>query len=131
MSRPATKQLTLRFVLRTLARLQMMTRIPPQTLAKEVGPHCPQLRGLGDYMSDVASYMEREHDEWRCEKCGSSNRPDHNGAKYCSARCRQRAYRKRLISQRGKKKRNEPAICDASFSDDGKSNVTPPASVPL
>ena len=134
MSRPATKQLTLRFVLRTLARLRMMTRLDQEQLAKQLMTRRTDVQFLGEYLDTVSAYMKKHgfkpYPDVNCPECGNKVERDHNGARYCSERCRQSAYRKRLISKRKKMKRNEPAIRDASFSVDGKSNVTPSVAEP-
>jgi hypothetical protein len=99
MSRRPTKQLTMTFVLRTLARVQMMTRLNQKLLAKALLPHRHRhdVQYLSEYLGDVASCMgkveRRRHPA--CVECGDENMRDHHGARYCSNKCRQRAYRKR------------------------------------
>jgi predicted nucleic acid-binding Zn ribbon protein len=132
MSRQPTRQLTLEFVLRTLARLRMVTRLDQTDLAQALAGHRKDVQFLGEYLEGVASEMKRlgyisnRHPNGDCVECGHEIGVDHNGARFCSSRCRQRAYRKRsrLIRPLEQKNRNEPAICDASYSAGDKSNVT-------
>src|SRR5215470_11275606 len=112
MSRPPTKQLTLQFVLRTLARMQMVTRLNDKLTAKVLLPHLNRtevrhIAGLGQFLLEIGEYLEEEKQAagipeypythgGKCLACGKEISRDHNGAKYCTDRCRQRAYRKRL-----------------------------------
>jgi hypothetical protein len=103
MSRKPTRKLTLQFVLRTLTRLQMMTRLDCERLAKQLEPYHRDVRYLAQYLTDVAHYMpsSNEHPHGICDQCGGAIGCDHNGARFCSSRCRQRAYRLR-IKERGR-----------------------------
>jgi hypothetical protein len=103
MSRPPTRQLTWQFVLRTLARLKMMTRLDQKWVAKELLAKGMDLHGLGTWLQDIEEYIrdfQREagvdpyaHPNGNCPQCGNDIGRDHNGARYCSDKCRQRAYR--------------------------------------
>jgi hypothetical protein len=135
--RPPTKQLTLQFVLRTLKRLQMVTRLDQELLAKELLPYCRDVQGLGEYLTDVAECMNKHrreqgidpdaHPNGNCRQCGEAIWCDHNGARYCSRRCRQRAYRLRLKGRPRTINRNEtaiPAIRDVSYAAGNETNIT-------
>jgi endogenous inhibitor of DNA gyrase (YacG/DUF329 family) len=65
-----------------------------------------------------------EEPSGNCPQCGHDIGRDHNGARYCSNRCKQRAYRLRLNGETARKKRNKLAVRDASASAPHKSNVT-------
>jgi hypothetical protein len=136
MSRRPTRQLTLQFVLRTLKRLQMMTRLDHELLAKELLAYRVEVGGLGQYLEDVAYYMKKQgfdpsaHPNRNCAQCGGENGRDHNGARYCSTRCRQRAYRLRLKQRRQPLNRNKPRRHDTSFAAETNRNVTPTGSAP-
>jgi hypothetical protein len=120
MSRPPTRDITLQFILRTLARLQMITRLDQELLAKDLEPHLTKGRVdfLGTFLDDVAHYMKKTEDRRHptCMECGGENMRDHNGMRYCSDRCKQLAYRKRkrLFVKGPRNKRNKPSVRDAS-----------------
>ena len=134
MSRPPTRQLTWPFVLRTFKRVGMISaRYSSEAIAKaliERGVDIPSAQ----YMSDIWDYMRdlksaaggsiHAHPNGNCPQCGHDIGRDHNGARYCSNRCKQRAYRLRLNGEIARKKRNKPAVRDASSSAPHKSNVT-------
>jgi predicted nucleic acid-binding Zn ribbon protein len=129
--RRSTKQLALQFVPRTLVRLRMVTRLDHERLAKVLIPYRDEFGFLGEYLVDVAHYMRQHggdgrHPNGDCPECGKAIDRDHNGARYCSNRCKQRAYRKRLRSnsQRAENNRNKTAVRDASISAADKSIVT-------
>jgi hypothetical protein len=130
MSRRPTRQLTLEFVLRTLTRLRMMTRLDTELLAKELLPHRRDVQFLAEYLDDVAEYMMRlgvdpnKHPNGNCAQCGDEIGSNHNGARYCSNRCRQRAYRLRMKRRRRAMKHNKAAIRDTSYAAENKSTVT-------
>jgi hypothetical protein len=81
----------------------MMTRLDRELLAKEFAACRIDVQGLGEFLTDVADFARTKHGfdpsahpNGNCAFCGGYNGRDHNGAKYCSSRCRQRAYRARL-----------------------------------
>lgn len=127
-SRP-TRQLTWPFVLRTLARLNMMTRLD-EWLAEEFVAKGVNVQGLGEYLMTVAEYMRgmgfdpNRHPNGNCAHCGEEIGCDHNGARYCSSRCRQRAYRLRLNKRGRQLKRHKAAVCDTSIRAESETNVT-------
>jgi hypothetical protein len=106
----ATKKLTAKFILRTLDRLQMVTRynetviadlLLKNNLANRDNTHHPAF--LGEYLSRVAECMEKksghsanDHPHGPCDQCGKPVSVVHNGARFCSSTCRQKAYRLRL-----------------------------------
>jgi hypothetical protein len=121
MGRQPTRQLTWEYVLRTFKRVRMMTRLDQGLLAKrfaddpkaavqvDVRGVCEWMDSLlneldkAGYTSNVANVAGRRHDN--CAVCGKEVMQDHNGAKYCSTECRQRAYRERKAQAQG---RNSP-----------------------
>jgi hypothetical protein len=120
MSRPATRQLSWQFVLRTLKRIDMIAaRYQAEDIARwliDDGVYempCPDafLADIWDCMQDRLKELgrdpyqnpNRKHD--KCAACGSEIMQEHNGAIYCSTRCRQRAYRERKAKAEG---RNSP-----------------------
>jgi hypothetical protein len=129
MGRRPTRQLTLQFVLRTLKRVQEMTRLDEkllaETLVAERAP--PDVQGLGEYLETVGHFMQKlgfdsnKHPNGNCAQCGDEIYRDHNGARYCSDRCKQRAYRLRLNGRGGN---GETSQHDASPVRARKTNVT-------
>jgi hypothetical protein len=103
MGRRATRQLTWQFILRTFKRVGMIAaRHSAKAIAKamvERGVEIPSPQ----YMDEVWQYMCKikeeaggdihAHPNGNCPQCGRDIGRDHNGARYCSTRCRQRAYR--------------------------------------
>ena len=134
MSRPPTRRLTLQFVLRTLKRVQMITRLDAEHLAEALIalPAPPGVQGLGEYLDDVGECMRKKgydpnaHPSGNCAQCGNEITRDHNGAHYCSNRCKQRAYRLRLNGRDGS---GETSQHDASHVRTRKTNVTKGLSV--
>jgi hypothetical protein len=107
----------------------MITRLDQEGLAKQLMGHRNDVRFLANYLDDVGHYMmemgaEETRKHPQCIECGAENRRDHNGAKYCSDKCRQKAYRKRLNPPIADKKRNTVTF-PAQLEE--KSNVTPEA----
>src|SRR5262245_21341825 len=104
MGRPVTRRLTMRFVLRTLQRLQMRKRLNDKLIAEalaKAGYNLSELEFLSNFLEGVHYYAGSPHDydqhpNRNCPQCGEKIIRDHNGAKYCSNRCKQRAYRLRL-----------------------------------
>jgi hypothetical protein len=90
-------------VLRTFKRVDMISaRYSSEAIAKalvERGVDIPSAQ----YMSDIWDYMRdlksaaggsiHAHPNGNCPQCGHDIGRDHNGARYCSNRCKQRAYR--------------------------------------
>src|SRR5262245_23309801 len=113
MGRPVTRPITWKFILRTLKRLDIVAaRIDAELLAKELMARgveipCPQyLDDTWYYWCKLMKEAGRDpnaHPNGNCPQCGEDIGRDHKGAKYCSNRCKQRAYRERLninVSQR-------------------------------
>jgi hypothetical protein len=109
-------QLTWPFILRTFKRMDMIaSRIDPEALAKEILAHHPKARFPSEYLSDVWQCMLKHakaagvdlyaHPNGNCPECGNAIARNHNGARYCSTACRQRAYRVRKAAAHG---RNSP-----------------------
>jgi hypothetical protein len=103
----ATKKLTAKFILRTLDRLQMVTRYHAEVIADCLlkNKRTDTKPGfLGQYLLDVEEYIlkhsGRASDDSRrrlqCDHCGKEIDLNHNGARFCSNTCRQKAYRLRL-----------------------------------
>ena len=131
MSRRPTKRLTLQFVLRTLKRLQMMTRLDDkgfaQVLLEQKRP--PDVGFLGEYLEGVANEMRKlgfdpcKHPNGNCACCGEEILRDHNAARYCSTACRTRAWRKRLETLQSGPEAHGPSQRDASNHPERKSNA--------
>jgi predicted nucleic acid-binding Zn ribbon protein len=123
-------QITWDFIRRTLERLNMVAaKVHAKSLAEELALRaCTELPPY-DYLSDVFEHLRKIADPWAhpngaCRQCGESIGRDHNGARFCSDRCRQRAYRLRL-KQRGQgSKRNARSNGDASSDAGARANVT-------
>jgi hypothetical protein len=133
MSRRPTKPITWAFVLRTFKRVGMIAaRHSPEAIAKAmVERGVAKALGQAEYMSDVADYMrsaQREagvdpnaHPNGNCPQCGDDIGRDHNGARYCSRECRQRAYRVRKAAAEGrnspiaKRSRTKPTAREAAM----------------
>jgi|SRR5271166_4728609 len=116
MSRRPTRQLSWEFVLRTFKRVDMIaSRISAEALAKEILAYKPKASCPHEYLSDVWYHMLEHakatgvdlhaHPNGNCPECGRDIGRDHNGARYCSTACRQRAYRVRKAAGEG---RNSP-----------------------
>lgn len=114
------RTVNLRWVLRTLARVEwLFNRVDAEKLACAIGAQSDRLGGLGQYLLDVAEHAKRLHPEREqpCVVCGRDirdadvSRPD---ARYCSAACRQRAYRARVTAcQPGEQLTcHDNAVCD-------------------
>jgi len=118
-----TRPLTLRWVLRTLERLNTISaRVSNEEFARALMPYKNQKRYnihfLGQWLLDVVELNEMAETpvpNLLCE-CGKEVDRDHRGAKYCSNRCRQRAYRKRVtvLTEPSPKKHNKVALRDTS-----------------
>ena len=115
MGRPATRNLTWPFVLRTIRRVNMIAaRYDAETMAKWLVERGVEIGGA-EYFSDISDYMRiaqrkagidpNAHPNGNCPQCGKDIGRDHNGARYCSTSCRQRAYRVRKAAAEG---RNSP-----------------------
>lgn len=87
----------IRWVRRTLARVRWLAdRVDAEELANVLVAHGGAQRDnvqyLHDYLGEVHEYLTRVRPEPKCTVCGIERvgpRPD---ARYCSPRCRQRAY---------------------------------------
>src|SRR5262249_31602541 len=92
--------------LRTLARLQVLTRLTNEVFADVMAERAPHVRAgdiffLANFLEGVATAMAKRQEQYRCcAVCGNAiegkyckARPD---ARYCSSKCRQRAYRDRV-----------------------------------
>src|SRR4051794_14019573 len=96
--------ISLSFILRTLERLNTVSRISEKELGEALLPYQGHkrhnVRFLGQYLLDLWELgirdIEKDEPERLCAECGRENNRDHRGAKYCSHRCRQRAYRNRV-----------------------------------
>jgi hypothetical protein len=133
--------LTLQFVLRTLARVQMMTRLDEKLLAEQLIEEYGSgskawgiVVSAGDYLEGVAEAIKNKigHDacyarpggDPNCPQCGEKVERDRADARYCSDRCRQRAYRLRLKKRRRTMKRNKPAVHDTSICAGNETTAT-------
>jgi hypothetical protein len=68
----------------------MMTRLDEKLLAEELASRHVDVRSLSEYLGDVAYYMGPCHTPRpNCPQCGREILRNHNGARYCSNRCRQ------------------------------------------
>jgi hypothetical protein len=106
----------MRFALRTLARMHTVaSRVDAETLALALLARDKNFSNIVDFILDVREYMEKHGAPPRqCAECGEpldgrfgSYRAD---ARYCSPKCRTRAYRKRTA-------RTSNSNTDASHGD--------------
>jgi hypothetical protein len=130
MSRRPTRQLTWQFVLRTFKRVEMISRrYSSDAMAKalvERGVEIPSPQYMDDIwqlmckLKKAAGVDPGAHPNGNCPQCGHDIGRDHNGARYCSTRCRQRAYRVRKAAAEGrnspipKRKRTRPTAREAA-----------------
>jgi hypothetical protein len=116
MSRTSTRQPTWQFVLRTMKRVAIIARwYDAEALAKAFVENGVNMNGGDTFLNDIGDYMRSldrnfycsggrpKHD--KCAVCDEKIDRDHNGAIYCSRKCRQRAYRVRKAVAEG---RNSP-----------------------
>ena len=157
MGRRPTRQLTWPFVLRTFKRVDMIAaRYSAESMAKGLIERGVSI-SAAEYFSDIADYMREfqckagvdpnAHPNGNCAQCGGEISCDHNGARYCSTRCRQRAWRERRAAaqgrnaapakrrrrfnrDRGEMKRRARPLDDASITPGDETNVTPVAPMP-
>jgi hypothetical protein len=100
----------------------MMARLDQKHLVEAVALHYGdgELHALGTYLVDAAELSGKPmcppHPNGNCRQCGAEIVRDSNAARYCSNRCRQRAYRLRLKGHRRPKKRNKTIVRDTSIS---------------
>jgi predicted nucleic acid-binding Zn ribbon protein len=112
MSRRPTRQLTWQFVLRTFKRVEMISRrYSSDARAKalvERGVEIPSPQYMDDIwqlmckLKKAAGVDPGAHPNGNCPQCGHDIGRDHNGARYCSTRCRQRAWRERRAAAQGR-----------------------------
>jgi hypothetical protein len=126
--------LDLTAILRTFKRVQLLANaISAEDLAKELMRHGVKPDDIGDYsyLEEVWERMNKEvpdNGEPFCQVCGRATYRDRRHAKYCSASCRQKAYRKRQITRRKRQaKRNETRFVTVRVSHCDEQNVTPTA----
>jgi hypothetical protein len=138
-------------VLRTFKRVDMISaRYSSEALAKALIERGAKIMST-EYMSDIWQHMRKLKEEagvdpWAhpngpCAQCGKEISCDHNGARYCSTRCRQRAWRERRAAAQGRNaapvkrrrrfnrvrdemKRRATASEDASITPGDETNVT-------
>jgi hypothetical protein len=123
----------LRYVLRTLTRLNRIAKkVPAEDLAAALLPHPHRydlLLFLATYLNDVEEFgLPLAKAQWRrCAECGHeldcrfySIRSD---AHFCSPKCRQKAYRKR-VTARASPGTLEASQCDVSSRADNGLAVT-------
>jgi hypothetical protein len=123
-------EVTWEFVRRTLERLRIVsTKIDARILAEElVRRGCTSLPPY-EYLLDVHDYLREisdpyAHPHGACDHCGGKIHCDSNAARFCSNRCRQRAYRLRLKQWGDRAKCNGRPNGDASSSGMARPNVT-------
>jgi hypothetical protein len=106
------KHLSLRAVVRTFTRLRMVAGVPPKDLAAALSPHFKayHLVECATYLESVAGHMHLSANRKKCALCGSELEHKLKGsnemelqfiradARYCSAKCKQKAYRKRVTA---------------------------------
>jgi hypothetical protein len=123
----------LRFTLRTLARLRRMAhKLNAKLLAEVLVPDAlsrGDLRALETYLGDIVEYAKDLTPKRHCATCGdeldSAFSYMRSDACYCSRRCRQKAYRKR-VTARASPATIEPSQRDASLVTGSNLSVTPP-----
>jgi DNA-directed RNA polymerase subunit RPC12/RpoP len=99
-------------ILRTLERLQRLTRVPPEMVAETIFPHVrlDQIVEASLYLEKVARCINKQMQQmqWKCAECGHEVwfkddllrqsreiKRVRRDAHYCSPACRQKAFRKR------------------------------------
>jgi hypothetical protein len=96
-------------ILRTLERLRRLTYYAPEAIAEAISPHF-RIQDVVEaivHLEDVAKCMDKKM-QWKCAECGRDMHANidptnrvrvfrrvRRNARYCSAKCRQKAYRKR------------------------------------
>ena len=101
MKRPQTVE----EVLQTLARVEALGKLGCyEEVAAALAPHVNgcRIQGLGEFLVDVAYYMKKLQTEEQydpCRKCVVCDRDidsERANVRFCSPKCRQKAYRKRV-----------------------------------
>jgi hypothetical protein len=117
------RPVTDRHALRTLNRLWALSKYDRENVARTIAPHIKPERIvlMAKFLNSLVGSMLKEKTDSKCADCGKSmlarvdaqkgvahilsHRLD---ARYCSAKCRQAAYRKRVTVRSGKA-RTEPS----------------------
>jgi hypothetical protein len=113
MSRRPTRRLTWQFILRTFKRVGMIqARYSSGAIAKALIKQGADLGCSAEYLSDIWHYMRKlkeeagvdpnAHPNGNCRQCGEKIWCDSHAARYCSTRCRQRAWRERKAAAEGR-----------------------------
>jgi predicted nucleic acid-binding Zn ribbon protein len=102
MKRPRTVE----EVLRTLARVEALGKLGSRNedVAAALAPHVngARIQSLGEFLETVAQYMKKlqtaeQYDPVRlCVVCGREMDSGRANVQFCSPKCRQKAYRKRV-----------------------------------
>jgi hypothetical protein len=117
----------------------LFDRVDAEKLANVLVAHgfdfddADEIGGLGQYLSDVREFMERLRPEQKqpCGVCGCDIRRETDcrrpEVRYCSAACRQRAYRARVTARQAGRTviPSRSAVCDTSRD----LSVTPPVTL--
>jgi hypothetical protein len=120
MKRPRTVE----EVLRTLARVEALGKLGRnEDVAAALAPHVRggRIQGLGEFLVDVAYYMKKIQTEEQydpCRKCAVCDREmdsERANVRFCSPKCRQRAYRERVTDNQPRR----PSKCNESAERDG------------
>ena len=121
MKRPRTVE----EVLRTLARVEALEKLGRyEDVAAALAPHVNGMRiqGLGEFLDTVACYMKKLQTEEQyspsrlCVVCDRDIDSERANVRFCSPKCRQKAYRERVMDNRPRRlsKCNESAERDGT-----------------
>ena len=141
-----------RKILRTWKRLRTLMRVPPVNVAERLLPHVSvsEVLDAGIYLQVLAHFMVKQT-QWKCAECGrdvlvagssvqvdvdeSTRSPEvtrtmqvrqvRRDARYCSATCRQKAFRKRKrVTDRASDTTAKPSTCDGCVDAESSLTVT-------
>lgn len=123
------KQITIESVLRTLTRLQMVRHAPAEDLAAALSPYfkAQHLIEVASYLERVGARMYTKQSKKKCAECGGTLdstivdgrerqlRFVRADIRYCSVKCKQKAYRKRVMPSRAPVKDKPSRVTAASM----------------
>jgi predicted nucleic acid-binding Zn ribbon protein len=120
MKRPRTVE----EVLRTLARVEALGKLGRnEDVAAALAPHLNgcRIQGLGEFLVDVAYYMKKIQTQEQyspsrlCVVCDRDIDSERANVRFCSPKCRQKAYRERVMDNQPRR----PSKCNGNAERDG------------